>query len=137
MPFIREFKVVVLQFFCETLHNYFIFDSFPLGLRPRSLVAKRLSTFCVLPLLLAGILGAPGKRKQLADYSRKLLLEDNSMENPLTEHTFEIINAIRFIWFVHSTNTIFIISELIANFLFASLSHELSCNAAYMKKTMV
>ncbi|XP_017405551.1 uncharacterized protein LOC108319049 [Vigna angularis] len=67
------------------------------GLRPRSIVAEKLSTLCVLPLVLAGILSAPGKRNQLEDYSRKLLVEDNSEENQPTKHTPEIINAIRFI----------------------------------------
>ncbi|XP_061338315.1 uncharacterized protein LOC133285154 isoform X2 [Gastrolobium bilobum] len=67
------------------------------GLSPRSAVADRLSTMCVLPLLLAGILSAPGKREQLAEYLRKLLLEDNYTENPSTKHTPEIIHAIRFI----------------------------------------
>lgn len=54
---------------------------------------------CVLPLLLAGVLGAPGKHEQLVGYLRKLLLEDSSMENPSAKHTPEIINAIHFIWF--------------------------------------
>uniref|UniRef100_A0A1S2Z940 RAB11-binding protein RELCH homolog n=1 Tax=Cicer arietinum TaxID=3827 RepID=A0A1S2Z940_CICAR len=67
------------------------------GLRPRSAIADRISTMCVLPLLLAGVLSAPGKQEQLAGYLRKLLLEDNSMENRSTKHTPEIINAIRFI----------------------------------------
>lgn len=67
------------------------------GLRPRSAIADRLSTMCVLPLLLAGVLSAPGKHEQLAGYLRKLLLEDNSIENRSTKHTPEIINAIRFI----------------------------------------
>ncbi|QCD95161.1 protein phosphatase 2 [Vigna unguiculata] len=67
------------------------------GLRPRSVVVEKLSILCVLPLLLAGILSAPGRRNQLEDYSKKLLVEDNSIENQPTKHTPEIINAIRFI----------------------------------------
>ncbi|XP_019452090.1 PREDICTED: lisH domain and HEAT repeat-containing protein KIAA1468 [Lupinus angustifolius] len=67
------------------------------GLRPRSAIADRLSTMCVLPLLLAGVLGAPGKSEQLSGYLRKLLLEDTSVENRPTKHTPEIINAIHFI----------------------------------------
>lgn len=54
---------------------------------------------CVLPLLLAGVLSAPGKHGQLEGYLKKLLLEDSSMQNRSTKHTPEIINAIRFIWF--------------------------------------
>ncbi|CAL0318874.1 unnamed protein product [Lupinus luteus] len=67
------------------------------GLRPRSAIADRLSTMCVLPLLLAGVLGAPGKSEQLSGYLRKLLLEDTSVENRPTKHTPEIIDAIHFI----------------------------------------
>ncbi|TKY50494.1 LisH domain and HEAT repeat-containing protein KIAA1468 [Spatholobus suberectus] len=67
------------------------------GLRPRSVFAEKLSALCVLPLLLAGVLSAPGKRKQLEEYSRKLLVEDNLKENLPTKHTPEIINAVRFI----------------------------------------
>ncbi|CAK8533811.1 unnamed protein product [Lathyrus sativus] len=80
-----------LTFFPSVIHSRIK------GLRPKSSVAERLSTSCVLPLLLAGVLGGPGKRKELIDYSRKLLLEDNSKENTSTKHTPEIINAIRFI----------------------------------------
>ncbi|RDX84637.1 LisH domain and HEAT repeat-containing protein, partial [Mucuna pruriens] len=80
-----------LTFFPTSIHSRIK------GLRPRSAVADRLSTMCVLPLLLAGVLSAPGKHEQLAEYLRKLLLEDNSMQNPSTKHTPEIINAIRFI----------------------------------------
>ena len=85
-------------------------------MRPRSVVTEKLSTLCVLPLLLAGILSAPGKRNQLEDYSRKLLVEDNSKENQPTKHTSEIINAIRFIWFVYHTSAVFIILKLIVVF---------------------
>ncbi|KAK7394174.1 hypothetical protein VNO78_14695 [Psophocarpus tetragonolobus] len=80
-----------LTFFPTSIHSRIK------GLRPRSAVADRLSTMCVLPLLLAGVLGAPGKHEELAEYLRKLLLEDNSMQTPSTKHTPEIINAIRFI----------------------------------------
>ncbi|KAG5093161.1 hypothetical protein JHK82_051939 [Glycine max] len=52
---------------------------------------------CVLPLLLAGVFSAPGKHEQLAESLRKLLLEDNSMQNQPTKHTPDIVNAIRFI----------------------------------------
>lgn len=55
---------------------------------------------CVLPLLLAGVLGAPGKREQLLEYLRKLLVEDISEEHQSTKHTPEIIEAVRFLWFV-------------------------------------
>lgn len=71
---------------------------------------------CVLPLLLAGVLGASGKRNQLEDYSRKLLVEDSLKENLATKHTVEIINAVRFIWFVYHTSAMFIFLKLIIVF---------------------
>ncbi|KAA3474566.1 lisH domain and HEAT repeat-containing protein isoform X1 [Gossypium australe] len=54
-------------------------------LKPRTAVAERLAVLGILPLLLAGVLGSPGKREQLADYLRKLLVEGAMKEN----HTFE------------------------------------------------
>lgn len=53
---------------------------------------------CVMPLLLAGVLGAPSKREQLAEYLQKLLVQDTSNE-PQRCHA-EIVNAVRFLWFV-------------------------------------
>ena len=70
------------------------------GLRPRTPVAERLATLGILPLLLAGVLGSPGKREQLADYLRKLLVEGAMKENQSTPHNIDIVNAVRFLWFV-------------------------------------
>ncbi|MBA0640366.1 hypothetical protein Goklo_023310, partial [Gossypium klotzschianum] len=67
------------------------------GLRPRTAVAERLSILGVLPLLLAGVLGSPGKRQQLADYLRKLLLEGATKESRSTTHNMDIVNAVRFL----------------------------------------
>ncbi|XP_027350526.1 RAB11-binding protein RELCH isoform X2 [Abrus precatorius] len=82
---------VDLKFFPTAVHSRIK------GLKPRSAVGDKLSAMCVLPLLLAGVLSAPGKHEQLTEYLRKLLLEDHSMQNSSTKHTPEIINAIRFI----------------------------------------
>ncbi|KAM1189664.1 hypothetical protein ACFX2J_025312 [Malus domestica] len=65
------------------------------GLRPRTAVAKRLATICVLPLLLAGVLGGPSKHKQLAEYLRKLLVE--GVPNQSTKCNAEIVDAVRFL----------------------------------------
>ncbi|KAH1132116.1 hypothetical protein AAZX31_05G002200 [Glycine max] len=80
-----------LTFFPSAIHSKIK------GLRPKSVLSEKLSILCVLPLLLAGVLGASGKRNQLEDYSRKLLVEDSLKENLATKHTVEIINAVRFI----------------------------------------
>ncbi|GAV85558.1 hypothetical protein CFOL_v3_28994 [Cephalotus follicularis] len=67
------------------------------GLRPRTAVAERLATMCVLPILLAGVLGAPSKHEQLADYLRKLLIEGPTKENQSAKRNGEIFDAVRFL----------------------------------------
>lgn len=71
------------------------------GLKPRTAVGERLATMGVLPLLLAGVLGAPSKHDQLADYLRKLLVEGTMKENHTVKCNAEIVNAVRFLWFVY------------------------------------
>ncbi|WJX82614.1 hypothetical protein P8452_65349 [Trifolium repens] len=117
-----------LTFFPTAIHSRII------GLRPRSAVADRLSAMCVLPLLLAGVLSAPGKHEQLAGYLRKLLLEDNSMENRSTKHTPEIINAIRFICtYEENHGMVFnILWEMVV-----SSNMSMKINAAHLLKVIV
>ncbi|MFQ6620165.1 hypothetical protein Gotur_000580 [Gossypium turneri] len=67
------------------------------GLRPRTAVAESLAILGVLPLLLAGVLGSLGKRQQLADYLRKLLLEGATKKSRSTTHNMDIVNAVRFL----------------------------------------
>ncbi|XP_039039238.1 RAB11-binding protein RELCH-like [Hibiscus syriacus] len=67
------------------------------GLKPRTDVAQRLAILGILPLLLAGVLGCPGKHEQLADYLRKLLVEGAAKENQSTTHNNDIVNAVRFL----------------------------------------
>lgn len=68
------------------------------GLAPRTAVAKRLATMCILPLFLAGVLGAPSKHEQLVEYLRKLLVEGAG--NQSTKCNTEIVDAVRFLWLV-------------------------------------
>lgn len=70
------------------------------GLRPKTAVAERIATVCVLPLLLSGVLGAPSKHEQLADYLRKLLVDGTLKENQSMKRSADIIDAVRFLWFV-------------------------------------
>nr|XP_015880041.2 RAB11-binding protein RELCH [Ziziphus jujuba var. spinosa] len=67
------------------------------GLRPRTVVAERLATMCVLPLLLAGVLGSPCKKDTLAEYLRKLLVEGPAKETQSTKRNTDIIDAVRFL----------------------------------------
>jgi hypothetical protein len=68
-------------------------------------VAEKLAIMCVLPLLLAGVLAAPNKHGQLAEYLRKLLVE-GSMEESMPTKRNEIVNAVRFLWFVYQNRFI-------------------------------
>ncbi|KAI4346926.1 hypothetical protein L6164_007789 [Bauhinia variegata] len=100
-----------LNFFPSTIHSRIR------GLRPRSALAERLSTMCVLPLLLVGVLGVPGKKQQLTQYLKKLLLEDIDKENQPTKHNNEIIDAVRFICTYEENHAIIfnILWEMVVN----------------------
>ncbi|CAO2817223.1 unnamed protein product [Amaranthus hypochondriacus] len=65
------------------------------ALRPDSSVMERLATMCVMPLLLAGVLGAPCKREHLEEYLKTILVQDTSDEPQ--KCSGEIINAVRFL----------------------------------------
>ncbi|KAI3451788.1 hypothetical protein Pfo_008453 [Paulownia fortunei] len=65
------------------------------GLRPQSAMVQRLATMCVLPLLLAGILGHPSKHDYLIEYLRNLLIQSSGQDSQSAKH--EIINSVRFI----------------------------------------
>lgn len=62
------------------------------------MLAEKLAIMCVLPLLLAGILGVPSRHEKLADYLRKLLLQNTLRDGSWsTYRTAEIIDAVRFL----------------------------------------
>ncbi|XP_010279364.1 PREDICTED: lisH domain and HEAT repeat-containing protein KIAA1468 homolog [Nelumbo nucifera] len=67
------------------------------GLQPKTAVAERLAIVCVLPILLAGILGASSRHEQLSEYLRKLLVQGTLKEGSMTNRTTEIIDAVRFL----------------------------------------
>uniref|UniRef100_A0A2P2L9T0 LisH domain and HEAT repeat-containing protein KIAA1468 homolog n=2 Tax=Rhizophora mucronata TaxID=61149 RepID=A0A2P2L9T0_RHIMU len=104
------------------------------GLRPKASVAGRLSTICVLPLLLAGVLGAPTKNGQLTDYLRKLLVDDSQKENQSMKHNAETIDAVRFLctFEEHHAMIFNILWEMVVS------SHtEMKINAANLLKILV
>lgn len=83
-----------------TVYHYRI-SCLSTGLRPKTALAEKLAIMCVLPLLLAGILGAPSRHDKLADYLRKLLLQNTLRDGSWsTYRTAEIIDAVRFLWLV-------------------------------------
>ena len=93
-------------------------------------MAEELATMCVLPLLLAGVLGAPNKHGQLAEYLRKLLVEGSMKESQPTKRN-EIVDAVRFLWFVYQHN---FQCEL---FVIHCLTDKFFHNAAHLKNIMV
>ncbi|KAE9612784.1 putative transcription factor interactor and regulator LisH family [Lupinus albus] len=132
---------IMLPVFLTALGNDADFTFFPSaihsrikGLRPKSAIAERLSTLCVLPLLLAGVLGSLQQGKLLTEYMRKLLVKENSS----IKQTSDIINAVRFIWFAYPTNInlSFIFVKFIVLF---PLSHEhlLKCSIYEENHSMV
>lgn len=81
--------------------SFLIFDHCVMaGLRPKTGIAERLAILCVLPLLLAGVLGTPTKHEQLADYLRKLLVQGTVRESQSAKRNAEIVDAVRFLWLV-------------------------------------
>lgn len=71
------------------------------GLQPKTVVAEKLAVMCVLPLLLSGILGWPGKREELSQYLQKMLVQSIAKEGSLSSNcTTELLNAVRFLWLV-------------------------------------
>ncbi|KAL1205825.1 hypothetical protein V5N11_017913 [Cardamine amara subsp. amara] len=104
------------------------------GLKPRTAVANRLATLCILPLLLAGVLGAPSKREELTNFLRQLLVESRAKENQSSKHDNEVLDAVRFLCtFEEHHNMIFgILWEMVVD-----ATAELKINAAKLLKTIV
>ncbi|XP_078153215.1 HEAT repeat-containing protein isoform X2 [Carex rostrata] len=103
------------------------------GLQPKNIVSERLATMCVLPLLLAGILGTPLTRDQLPAYLRKLLV--HTRDGPFSTYdTTEFIDAVRFLCtFEEHQGTIFnILWEMVV-----SSDPDLKANAAALLKPLV
>ncbi|CAH2072626.1 unnamed protein product [Thlaspi arvense] len=104
------------------------------GLKPRTAVANRLATLCILPLLLAGVLGAASKREELTNFLRQLLVESKTKENQSSKCNNEVLDAVRFLCtFEEHHNMIFgILWEMVVD-----STAELKINAAKLLKTIV
>ncbi|EEF34329.1 conserved hypothetical protein [Ricinus communis] len=104
------------------------------GLRPKTAVAEKLATMCILPLLLAGILGAPSKHEELADYLRNLLVDGTVKKNQSTKHNVEIIDAVRFLCTFegHHGRIFNILWEMVV-----SSDVDMKINAVYLLKVIV
>ncbi|XP_024983065.1 lisH domain and HEAT repeat-containing protein KIAA1468 homolog isoform X2 [Cynara cardunculus var. scolymus] len=104
------------------------------GLRPKTTVAERIATLCVLPILLAGVLGAPSKQELLTEYLRNLLVQSAAQEGQSAMHSADIYNAVRFLcMFEEHQNMVFrILWEMVV-----SSDMDLKINAAKLLKVIV
>ncbi|WCJ25320.1 HEAT repeat-containing protein [Euphorbia peplus] len=104
------------------------------GLRPKTAVDERLAAMCILPLLLAGVLGIPNKRQQLTTYLRKLLVEGPLKENPSTTHNLDAMDAVRFLCTFEQYHgmLINILWEMVV-----SSNVDMQINATYLLKVLV
>ncbi|XP_043695775.1 RAB11-binding protein RELCH homolog isoform X2 [Telopea speciosissima] len=95
---------IMLPIFLVAVGDTYDLKSFPQtirsrikGLWPKTVVAERLAIMCLLPLLLAGILGVRSRHEQLAEYLRKLLVQGLMKEDRPINMNAEIIDAVRFL----------------------------------------
>ncbi|KAI4295036.1 hypothetical protein MLD38_040693 [Melastoma candidum] len=102
------------------------------GLKPRTVVAERIAVMCVLPLLLAGVLGVPTKHEQLAEYLRRLLVKGT--EEGQARNSQEIFHAVRFLctFEEHHAMIFNVVWEMVV-----STSISMKVNAANLLKAVV
>lgn len=60
----------------------------------------RIATLCVLPVLLAGVLGFPNKHELLTEYLRNLLIQSADKTTQSAIHSADVYNSVRFLWCV-------------------------------------
>ncbi|XP_057783915.1 uncharacterized protein LOC131001529 isoform X2 [Salvia miltiorrhiza] len=135
-PFLTH---ILLPLFLVAVGNDADLKSFPpkarlkiRGLAPKSAFSQRLATMCVLPLLLAGILGQPSKRDNLTVYLRNMLIQRSREDSLPANH--EIINSVRFLCTFEENHSIVfnILWEMIA-----SSDEKLKISAANLLKVIV
>ncbi|KAD4888387.1 hypothetical protein E3N88_20460 [Mikania micrantha] len=104
------------------------------ALRPKIAIDKRIATLCVLPLLLAGVLGSPGKHEVLTEYLRNLLVQSAELEGQSAIHNVDVYNSVRFLcMFEEHHNLVFnILWEMVV-----SSNMDLKVNAAKLLKMIV
>ncbi|KAL0424018.1 UNVERIFIED_CONTAM: RAB11-binding protein RELCH [Sesamum radiatum] len=83
--------------------------------RPQTETFRRIATMCVLPLLLAGVLGHPSKHEYLTEYLRNRLIQSSEQDDQPAK--LDIIHAVRFLCtFEEHHNMIFnILWDMVVN----------------------
>ncbi|KAK1433234.1 hypothetical protein QVD17_10143 [Tagetes erecta] len=104
------------------------------ALRPKLAVDKRIATLCVLPILLAGVLGSPSKHEVLTEYLRNLLVQSSELDGPSAMQSVDVYNSVRFLClFEEQHNLVFnILWEMVV-----SSNMDLKINAAKLLKAIV
>ncbi|CAH1429007.1 unnamed protein product [Lactuca virosa] len=65
--------------------------------RPIIAMDARIATLCVLPVLLAGVLGFPNKHELLTEYLRNLLIQSADKTTQSAIHSADVYNSVRFL----------------------------------------
>ncbi|MFS7973434.1 putative transcription factor interactor and regulator LisH family [Helianthus anomalus] len=104
------------------------------ALRPKNAGDERIARLCVLPLLLAGVLGSPSKHEVLTEYLRNLLVQNAELEGHLAMQNVDVYNSVRFLClFEEHHNLVFnVIWEMVV-----SSNMDLKVNAAKLLKMIV
>lgn len=104
------------------------------ALRPKLAVDERIAMLCVLPVLLAGVLGSPRKHEVLTEYLRNLLVQSAELEGQSAMHSADVHNSVRFLcMFEEHHNLVFnILWEMVV-----SSNMDLKINAAKLLKMIV
>ncbi|XP_051149752.1 uncharacterized protein LOC127264322 [Andrographis paniculata] len=83
-------------------------------LKPHTTVGQRVATVCILPLLLAGVLGYPSQAEHLTEYLKNLLLQSCAQNDQLAKQ--DIMNSLHFLctFEEHHNTMINILWEMVA-----------------------
>ncbi|XP_076960727.1 uncharacterized protein LOC143637161 isoform X2 [Bidens hawaiensis] len=104
------------------------------ALRPKNAGDERIARLCVLPLLLAGVLGSPSKHEVLTEYLRNLLIQGAELEGQSAMNSVDVYNSVRFLcMFEEHHNLVFnVLWEMVV-----SSNMDLKVNAAKLLKMIV
>jgi hypothetical protein len=104
------------------------------ALRPKTAVAGKLATKCVLPLLLTSILGSPSKQEELTAYLKNLLGQRTVEDDESSKLSSEIIESLRYLctFEEHHTMIFNVLWEMVV-----SSNVTLKINAANFLKVIV
>ncbi|KAG0609564.1 hypothetical protein M758_8G193900 [Ceratodon purpureus] len=120
----------------DDAHMSFRFSNRVKGFKPRTPMEERLASMCVLPLLLAGVLGAPNMgTEELAVYLRELILQSSLKSGAWTPiKNSELIDSVRFLCTFEQQHAVIlgVLWELVVN-----SNADVKISAAVLSKALV